>query len=117
MVPSPLLLGSSPSRHTHGPRSDDGRSCRQVATTAHKLLGLLAEGLGPAFQPYCKSVIGVMLLKLKDKKCVAAIGSCLDKVYGNPHSLDQVLSSRTSCMNLMYARVNTVAPDVPRCVF
>lgn len=38
-----------------------------------------------------------MLLKLKDKKCVAVIGSCLDKVYGNPYSLDQVrhASSRT----------------------
>lgn len=31
-----------------------------------------------------------MLVKLKDKKCVGVLGTCLDKVYGNPHSLDQV---------------------------
>lgn len=31
-----------------------------------------------------------MLVKLKDKKCVGVLGACLDKVYGNPHSLDQV---------------------------
>lgn len=63
---------------------------RQVASTAHRLLSLLAEGLGSGFQPYCKSIIGAMLLKLKDKKCVSVIGTCLDKVYGNPYSLDQV---------------------------
>lgn len=62
----------------------------QVASTAHRLLALLAEGLGSGFQPYCKSVVAAMLVKLKDKKCVAVLGSCLDKVYGNPHSLDQV---------------------------
>lgn len=69
--------------------SSPQRRC-QVATTSHRLLALLAEGLGLGFQPYCKSVLGAMLLKLKDKKCVSALGSCLDKVYGNPASLDQV---------------------------
>lgn len=34
-----------------------------------------------------------MLVKLKDKKCVGVLGTCLDKVYGNPHSLDQVRDS------------------------
>lgn len=69
-----------------------------MASTAHRLLALLAEGLGSAFQPYCKSVLGAMLLKLKDKKCVAVLGTCLDKVYGNPHSLDQVHHCHgTSC--------------------
>ena len=62
----------------------------QVASTAHRLLSLLAEGLGSGFQPYCRSVLGAMLVKLKDKKCVGVLGTCLDKVYGNPHSLDQV---------------------------
>lgn len=62
----------------------------QVASTAHRLLALLAEGLGSGFQPYCRSVLGAMLVKLKDKKCVGVLGTCLDKVYGNPHSLDQV---------------------------
>lgn len=62
----------------------------QVASTAHRLLSLLAEGLGSGFQPYCRSVLGTMLVKLKDKKCVGVLGTCLDKVYGNPHSLDQV---------------------------
>lgn len=62
----------------------------QVASTSHRLLSLLAEGLGQGFHPYFRSILGAMLAKLKDKKCVGILGSCLDKVYGNPHSLDQV---------------------------
>lgn len=62
----------------------------QVASTSHRLLSLLAEGLGQGFHPYFRSILGAMLLKLKDKKCVGVLGTCLDKIYGNPHSLDQV---------------------------
>lgn len=62
----------------------------QVASTSHRLLSLLAEGLGQGFHPHFRSVLGAMLVKLKDKKCVGVLGNCLDKTYGNPHSLDQV---------------------------
>lgn len=62
----------------------------QVASTSHRLLSLLAEGLCQGFHPYFRSILGAMLVKLKDKKCVGVLGTCLDKVYGNPYSLDQV---------------------------
>ena len=49
-----------------------------------------------------------MLLKLKDKKCVGVLGTCLDKIYGNPHSLDQVraraylqVCGRDACVSRM----------------
>lgn len=70
----------------------------QVASTAHRLLSLLAEGLGQGFHPYFRSILGAMLLKLKDKKCVGILGTCLDKIYGNPHSLDQV-RARACCLS------------------
>lgn len=78
----------------------------QVASTSHRLLSLVAEGLGSGFQPYCKSVLGAMLIKLKDKKCVGVLGTCLDKVYGNPHSLDQVWdrSCRTEFSRVLFGR-------------
>lgn len=50
----------------------------------------MAEGLGQGFHPYFRSILGAMLVKLKDKKCAGVLGTCLDRVYGNPHSLDQV---------------------------
>ncbi|CAM9401832.1 unnamed protein product, partial [Discosporangium mesarthrocarpum] len=62
----------------------------QVAITSFRLLSLIAEGLGPGFSPYGRGVVGAMLTKLKDKKCAAALGPCLDRIYGNPITLDQV---------------------------
>ncbi|CAM9251687.1 unnamed protein product, partial [Hapterophycus canaliculatus] len=90
----------------------------QVASTSHRLLSLLAEGLGQGFHPYFRSIVGAMLVKLRDKKCVSVLGTCLDKVYGNPHSLDQVMDEVVAALDTkkaIHARLATLE-WVSRCV-
>ncbi|CAM9903323.1 unnamed protein product [Scytosiphon promiscuus] len=90
----------------------------QVASTSHKLLSLLAEGLGQGFHPFFRTVVGAMLVKLRDKKCVSVLGTCLDKVYGNPHSLDQVMDEVVAALDTkkaIHARLATLE-WVSRCV-
>ncbi|CAM9113078.1 unnamed protein product [Choristocarpus tenellus] len=90
----------------------------QVAITSHRLLSLMAEGLGPGFSPYCRGVFGSMLQKLKDKKCATALGPCLDRLYGNPLSLDQVEEEITAALDTKkaaHARLATLE-WLSRCV-
>ncbi|CAM9413692.1 unnamed protein product [Ectocarpus fasciculatus] len=90
----------------------------QVASTSHRLLSLLAEGLGQGFHPYFRSILGAMLVKLKDKKCAGVLGTCLDRVYGNPHSLDQVVDEVVAALDTkkaIHARVATLG-WISRCV-
>ncbi|CAM9795466.1 unnamed protein product [Ectocarpus sp. 6 AP-2014] len=90
----------------------------QVASTSHRLLSLMAEGLGQGFHPYFRSILGAMLVKLKDKKCAGVLGTCLDRVYGNPHSLDQVVDEVVAALDTkkaIHARVATLG-WISRCV-
>lgn len=50
------------------------------------------------------------MVKLKDKKCVAVLGTCLDKVYGNPHSLDQVRHGKYDPNPPRFRSINTIDP-------
>jgi len=63
----------------------------QVASTAMKVLGLIADGLRKEFHPFSRMVFQAYVSCTKDKKLAAVIGEGLDLLYVACLPLDQVL--------------------------
>ena len=67
-----------------------------VTSKAMAVLSMLAEGVGDKLFPQLRSFLPVVLDLTKDKKLTVAAGQCLDSLFGNVLSFDNLLDKDDS---------------------
>jgi len=67
-----------------------------VCSKALAALGMLAEGVGEQILSNMRPLIPTLVALFKDKKVINAAGSCLDKLFANVFSFENLLDSKDS---------------------
>ena len=78
-----------------------------VAISAVTTIGVVAEGMGPAFKGHAKSLANKFLEKMKDAKLVQPTMITIGKMYGNCLTIGEIFKT---CQGMVFPKKDKVVP-------